>query len=279
MFAKRYGLIACLPVVVTGCAGLGKQQPAPVFAGAGAHRVVVRNPEPKPEPVPVAPQPQKLPEEIEIKPLATAPSIETVEIQPEPIPADDGQLLTPEQEQELAALEKAQQAQQAAIPEPGVPPAEAVAPSTGVPPAQPAPANTGPSPVLVEPKQELPPPPPAPPAFEPLQTFAPLSPVVGALVVAANKSSEQGNIDSATTTIERAIRIEPRNATLFYKLALLRLKQSKPRMAEDLATKSALLASGDNQLKKHSWLLIAKARDMQNNKEGAKEARAKADKF
>jgi predicted Zn-dependent protease len=115
--------------------------------------------------------------------------------------------------------------------------------------------------------------------FIPLETFAPLSPVVSNLVVAANKNSAKGEIDSATTTIERAIRIEPRNATLFYKLAVLRLKQSKPRLAEDLAKKSALLASNDTALKKHSWLLIAKAREMQKNLQGAKEAKAKADKF
>ncbi len=116
-------------------------------------------------------------------------------------------------------------------------------------------------------------------AFAPLENFPPLSPVVGALVVAANKNTAKGQIETATTTIERAIRIEPRNATLFYKLAVLRLKQAKPSLAEDLARKSALLASNDSSLKKHSWLLIAKARDMQKNYQGAKEAKAKADKF
>ncbi|MEI7997574.1 MAG: tetratricopeptide repeat protein, partial [Methylococcaceae bacterium] len=78
---------------------------------------------------------------------------------------------------------------------------------------------------------------------------------------------------------ERAIRIEPRNATLYYKLALLRLKQSKPRLAEDLAKKAALLASDDTQLKKHSWILVARAREMQGDLKGGKEARAKADGF
>ena len=124
-----------------------------------------------------------------------------------------------------------------------------------------------------------PPPPPPPPPFEPLETFAPLSPAVGALALAANQNSKSGNVESATTTIERAIRIEPRNATLYYKLALLRLKQSKPRLAEDLAKKAALLASNDTQLKKHSWLLVARAREVQGDLKGGKEARAMADKF
>lgn len=126
---------------------------------------------------------------------------------------------------------------------------------------------------------------PAPPAaseltpFEPMEITAPLTPAVNALVLAANQNSKAGDLDSAAASIERAIRIEPRNATLFYKLALLRLKQSKPNLAEDLAKKSALLASTDNTLKKNCWLLIAHAREVQQNFAGAKEAREKADNF
>jgi len=115
--------------------------------------------------------------------------------------------------------------------------------------------------------------------FEPIEATVPLSPAVGALVSAANQNSKAGDLDSAAASIERAIRIEPRNATLFYKLALLRLKQAKPRLAEDLAKKSALLASTDNTLKKHCWLLIAHAREMQKDFAGANEAREKADSF
>ena len=126
---------------------------------------------------------------------------------------------------------------------------------------------------------------PTPPAaseltpFQPIESTVPLSPVVGALVSAANQNSKAGDLDSAAASIERAIRIEPRNATLFYKLALLRLQQSKPRLAEDLAKKSALLASTNSTLKRHCWLLIAHAREIQQDFAGAKEARAKADSF
>jgi hypothetical protein len=115
--------------------------------------------------------------------------------------------------------------------------------------------------------------------FEPMEDVGPLSPAVGALVSAANQTSQSGDLDSAAASLERAIRIEPRNATLFYKLALLRLKQSKPRLAEDLAKKSALLASTDNALKKHCWLLVAHARELQQDFAGAKKAREKADSF
>ncbi len=115
--------------------------------------------------------------------------------------------------------------------------------------------------------------------FSPLDSFAPLSPAVNALASAANQSSKSGDIEAATTTIERAIRIEPRNATLYYKLAVLRLKQSKPKLAEDLAKKALLLATNDAALKKHSWLLVARARELLGDSSGSREAKAQADKF
>ncbi len=158
--------------------------------------------------------------------------------------------------------------------------AEPLAPSE-LPPSEPTPTEPT-EPATLEALEPSPPPPPSPSEltpFEPIQPTVPLSPVVGALVSAANQNSKAGDLDSAAASIERAIRIEPRNATLFYKLALLRLQQSKPRLAEDLAKKSALLASTDNTLKKHCWLLIAHAREIQQDFAGAKEARAKADSF
>jgi hypothetical protein len=167
----------------------------------------------------------------------------------------------------------------------------------------PVPVEITPEPVIQEPKivvpeekvEEIPPLPeelstPAPetPAqpeskaaapFTPLESNAHLSAPVSALVSAAKQDTESGNLEAAGAAIERAIRIEPRNATLFYKLAVVRLNQSQPRLAEDLAKKSALLASNDTQLKKHSWLLIAKARELLSNPEGAKAAKKKADSF
>ncbi len=259
---QRIALVVCLPMALAGCAEFfEKPTPAPVFQGGGARARTI------PEPVYPSPETvrQSLPEDggsvIEIKPLPTAPAIETLEIKPEPLPTfrDENGLLSQEQEQELAEFERTQQntSEEATqvTPSPGSEPSPSFIPDVAAP-------------VI------LPPPP-----FEPLQDFGPLSPAVGALVLAANKSTGQGNVESATATIERAIHIEPRNATLYYKLALLRLEQNKPKLAEGLAKKSALLASADSSLKKHSWLLIAKARDMQNNPQGAQEARAQAEKY
>ena len=115
------------------------------------------------------------------------------------------------------------------------------------------------------------------PAIDVLPKTKPLSPAILSLVKEAEKSSRAGDYESAVSTIERALRIEPRNPTLTYKLAQLRLKQSKPRLAEDLAKKAALLSAQDKTLKRQSWLLISEARKQQNNDYGAKQARIKAD--
>lgn len=105
------------------------------------------------------------------------------------------------------------------------------------------------------------------------------SPAVVALLSDADRSRNRGDLDGAVVVMERALRIDSRNPTITYKLAQLRLKQSKPQMAEELAGKAALLAGGDLDLKRKSWLLIAEARQLQQNYQGAKEAKAKAESF
>lgn len=107
----------------------------------------------------------------------------------------------------------------------------------------------------------------------------PQSPAVIALMSESDRNQRAGDLDSAVAVLERALRIDPRNPTLTYKLAALRLKQEKPRLAEDLAKKAALLAAGDGALKRKSWLLISEARRMQQNYQGAKEAQNKAQSF
>jgi len=308
MLTQRLFFICTLSVFASACTQdlFHLREPAPVYENPPVVYEDFPATEPQPEPAL-----ENSDTKIEIKPIEETATIPVpIELTPEPVPLEPTLgLLTPEQEKELADLEKGAltdlgntgtstppsptQSEELgkSTPVTITPPeqsATAVVPNgQGTQPAQPFSAlgqnPTTPQPPISQPVVETPPPPPPapppPPPFEPLQTFAPLSPVVGTLVLAANKSSDKGNVESASMTIERAIRIEPKNPTLFYKLALLRLKQAKPKLAEDLAKKSLQLAANDKQLKKHSWLLIARARDMQNNPEGAKEARKKAEKF
>ncbi len=275
MLIKRLILILTLPSFLAGCSEFfGSQPPAPVYGNgstvSGKTKPALPKRKPKVQkPKKVEPIIEESTEIVKTEPLQEFVPITT------PLEALEPEPLAPEQQQ--------QQGLEALAPEQG-----GVAPQQGSSVLEQEPtkpnASRSPSPsqepVVIASKPEfLAPPQPLPPAFEPLETFAPLSPAVSALALAAAQNSKSGNIESATTTIERAIRIEPRNATLYYKLALLKLKQSKPRLAEDLAKKAVLLASNDAQLKKHSWLLVARAREMQGDLEGGKEARAKAGKF
>lgn len=104
-------------------------------------------------------------------------------------------------------------------------------------------------------------------------------PAVVALLSDAERKIGAGDLDAAVVSTERALRIDSRNPVLTYKLAQLRLRQNKPQLAEELAGKAALLAGGDLDLKRKSWLLIAEARRLQQNFSGAQEAKAKADSF
>lgn len=253
MQIRRLIFIFFLTSVLTACAGFyDRQPPAPVFGQQpdgnienegllGSTGQVNQSPPSVIETKPLEGM-NKAPEMVEIKPdLPPPPKIEAAPIEP----TDTTDPFGAEQPTENKEQSEAE------------PPVEI---------AQPTPA-----PVPEVPKE--------PETLQPLETFAPQSPAVGSLVLAANENSEGGNLDSAVSSIERAIRIEPRNATLYYKLAVLRLKQSKPRLAEDIARKAALLAVNDNNLKKHSWLLVANARELQNNTAGANKAKAEAAKY
>jgi hypothetical protein len=105
------------------------------------------------------------------------------------------------------------------------------------------------------------------------------SPAVFALSAQADASQKRGDLEGAVVITERALRIDSRNPIITYKLALLRLKQNKPQLAEDLAGKAALLAGSDLEMKRKSWLLIAEARQNQQNFQGAKDAKNKAESF
>lgn len=264
MRIKRLFLICSVPFFVVGCADFyGQQPPAPVYGNGTPLYGNKPLPQEKPKSVEQARSTdQDSSGAVTTSPLLGSDSInKPKEIKPIVLPPGET-VLTPTQEQELAALQ-----QKAVNPDPEIEAEPKPKPEKKPEPVAEQPQSTP------EPVQET-----TNTPFQPMESFSPMSPVVDSLVLAANEDSKKGNEDSASTTLERASRIEPRNATLYYKMALVKLK-SKPGQAEDLAKKAALLAANDTSLKKHSWLLVAKAREMQKDYQGAKEARAKANKY
>jgi len=165
----------------------------------------------------------------------------------------------------------------ACSPMPPRPPEAAVAPPAKPAKLAPPADHTNPAERKKSPQGETPapaksaqPPKKAPPAQ------AATSPAVMALLQEAEASSASGSLDEAAATLERAIRIQPRNPQLWHKLAEVRLKQHQPGLAEDLAKKSNVLSQDNKALARQNWLLIADARRKKGDEQGAAEADAKA---
>ena len=83
---------------------------------------------------------------------------------------------------------------------------------------------------------------------------------VQSLLEESHRLQASGDLAGAVASIERALRIEPRNAYLWNRLAHLRLDQGEGKRAEELAAKSTSLAGSDSKLKADNLSLIARAR-------------------
>lgn len=102
------------------------------------------------------------------------------------------------------------------------------------------------------------------------------SATVESLVQLAEGQERAGNLNGAAATLERSLRIQPRNAVLWYKLATIRFAQGQYGRASSLATKSNSLAAGNASLTRNNWLLIAKAKRAEGDAQGAAEAERRA---
>lgn len=124
---------------------------------------------------------------------------------------------------------------------------------------------------------------PAPPAAPPPAAVLrqapapqPSAPAVLALLDRADQQYAARDLDSAAGSLERALRIEPRNPRLWHRLAAVRLDQGQLDQAIQLAAKSNSLAGYDRGLQARNWRLIASARYAKGDVEGARAAEAKA---
>jgi len=118
---------------------------------------------------------------------------------------------------------------------------------------------------------------PAPgPAPEPVPAPAPAAPAenlaIAALMEGARADAAAGRLANAAASLERALRIEPRNPRLWQELARVRLKQGDYAQAESTASRSSSFAGGDSALRAENWRLIAHAREARGDSEGARSA-------
>jgi hypothetical protein len=125
-----------------------------------------------------------------------------------------------------------------------------------------------PAPVAVAPS-------PPPQAVEQPQPVS--SPAVIALLDVADREMQSGRRDYAVASIERALNLEPKNAMLWSRLAIIRLQQQDWQQAYVLANKSNSLAQGNRSLQIQNWQVIEKARAGQGDAAGVAEARRMLD--
>jgi predicted Zn-dependent protease len=98
-------------------------------------------------------------------------------------------------------------------------------------------------------------PPAAPEAQKPSENIA-----VAGLMDTARADLAANRLGSAAATLERALRIEPRNPRLWHELARVRLRQGDYAQAESTAARSNAWAGADGELRAANQRIIEEAR-------------------
>ena len=83
---------------------------------------------------------------------------------------------------------------------------------------------------------------------------------VAGLLESARADAAAGRLATAAASLERALRIEPRNPRLWQELARVRLQQGDYAQAESMAARSNTWAGGDNALRAENQRIIEEAR-------------------
>lgn len=97
-----------------------------------------------------------------------------------------------------------------------------------------------------------------------------------ALLTTAQQQQAGGDLNGASSSLERAQRVAPREPQVLYRLAQVRMAQGDAPQAEQFARRGLTLASGRPDLQASLWALIGDARAAQGDAAGAAQARQKA---
>jgi predicted Zn-dependent protease len=137
-----------------------------------------------------------------------------------------------------------------------------------------------PAPVVTSTPTPTPVPAPSEPSAPPvLRPATRESTVVASLMDSARSDTAAGRLANAAATLERALRIEPRNPRLWSELARVRFQQHDYAQAESTALRSESWAGKDNLLRADNWRLISAAREARGDRAGAQQAREAASRF
>lgn len=103
-----------------------------------------------------------------------------------------------------------------------------------------------------------------------------IPPAVLSLLDQADALRVAGDLNAASSRLERALRIAPEEAEVYYQLARVRLEQGGVQESVSIATQGVELAGSDNALKRDLFTLIATAKDRLGDAAGATQARVRA---
>ncbi|NCA71811.1 MAG: hypothetical protein EOM91_17370 [Sphingobacteriia bacterium] len=152
-------------------------------------------------------------------------------------------------------------------------------------PTPPAVAQVAPSPTPAPPPTvaaPAPSPTPIAPTPPPVAVVAPalaaptLAPAAAALASQAEQQRQAGDFAGAAASLERALRIAPRESYLWNRLARIRLEQGHAGQAGNLAARSNDLAGDAPTIKQDNWRIIAETKRRAGDMAGATEAERRA---
>ena len=98
-----------------------------------------------------------------------------------------------------------------------------------------------------------------------------LSAATRSLVTQARAQVAHGDLPAASSTLDRALRIEPSNPLLWVELGRLRLAENDAHQAEGCGRKALALASGDHAAQAQAGRLLADALRGQRRNQEARE--------
>lgn len=104
-------------------------------------------------------------------------------------------------------------------------------------------------------------------------------PAVQALMAQADASRAAQRPDDAAASLERAARIEPRNAFVWSSLAAVYIDQGNYDQAEALAQRSNSMARGNPFVQVQNWRVIAAARSGRGDAGGSLQAQARVEEL
>jgi len=106
-----------------------------------------------------------------------------------------------------------------------------------------------------------------------------LSPAIAALVKQADVKIEQKQWSQAISIIERALRINPKQAEAWTRMAIAHLGSGNAEQAIHMARRANVYAAKNLKLKSYNWLLISRAYKKLNKPDAAKSAAFKSKKI